>query len=190
MRLKTKWANKNKDRSLTELAGALGFSLWRITAKSLLNLENEDYETETQSQRLNVMAEFACFLTSVADRIVEDSFPDEDRQEFIVGMALRLADTMQENREDCDGRGVDYKKPFIDLLNQRMAEYSEHAFKDMEPGYGFKRHLGNSLVGVMGERHEKWLSAQIIEIEIPEALTTLKRAIQSLLGIEFKQSSD
>ena len=190
MRLKTKWANKNKDRSLTELAGALGFSLWRITAKSLLNLENEDYETETQSQRLNVMAEFACFLTSVADRIVEDSFPDEDRQEFIVALALKLADTMQENREDCEGRGKDYKQAFIDLMNQRMSEYAEHAFKDMEPGYGFKRHLGNSLIGVMGERHEKWLPAQVIEIEIPEALTTLKRAMKSLLGIEFDSTPD
>lgn len=185
MRLKTKWANKNKERSLSELAGALGFSLWRITAKNLLNLENEDYQTETQSQRLDVMAEFAAFLVAVTDRIVSDSFPDEDRQEFIVALALKLADTMQENREDCEGRGNDYKQPFIDFLNQRLSEYAEHSFADMEPGYGFKRHLGNSLVGVMGERHEKWLSTQVIEIEIPEALTTLKRATRSLLGIVF-----
>lgn len=185
MRLKTKWANKNKDRSLEELAGALAFSLWRITAKNLLNLENEDYQTETQSQRLDVMAEFAAFLVAISDRIVADNFSDEDRQEFIVAMAIRLSETMQDNREDCEGTGTDYKKPFIDFLNQRMSEYAEHSFKDMEPGYGFKRHLGNSLVGVMGERHEKWLSTQVIEIEIPEAMTTLKRAMQSLLGIEL-----
>ncbi|MDH5425060.1 MAG: hypothetical protein OEY29_08715 [Gammaproteobacteria bacterium] len=185
MRLKTKWANKNKERSLSELAGALGFTLWRITAKNLLNLENEDYQTETQSQRLNVMAEFAAFLVAVCDRIVAESFSDDERQEFIVALALKLADTMQENREDCEGRGHDYKQPFIDFLNQRMAEYAEHSFKDMEPGYGFKRHLGNSLTGVMGERHEKWLSAQVIEIEVPEAMGTLKRAMKSLLGIEF-----
>jgi len=185
VRLKTKWANKNKERTLEELAGALGFSLWRITAKNLLNLENEDYQTETQSQRLNVMAEFAAFLVSVADRVVAESFSDEDRTAFIVALALKLADTMQENREDCEGRGPDYRQPFIDFLNQRMSEYAEHAFKEMEPGYGFKRHLGNSLIGVMGERHEKWLPAQIIEIEVPEAMTTLKRAMNSLLGIEF-----
>ena len=187
MRLKTKWANKNKERTLEELAGALGFSLWRIIAKNLLNLENEDYQTETQSQRLNVMAEFAAFLVAVTDRIVAESFPDGDRQEFIVAMAIRLAETMQDNREDCEGKGTDYKQPFINMLNQRMAEYAEHSFKDMEPGYGFKRHLGNSLVGVMGERHEKWLSTQVIEIEIPEAMATLKRAIKSLLGIEFDE---
>lgn len=185
MRLKTKWANKNKERSLTELAGALGFTLWRITAKSLLNLENEDYQTDTQSQRLDVMAEFAAFLVAVCDRIVAESMDEEQRQEFIVGLAMKLADTMQENREDCEGRGKDYKNPFINFLNQRMAEYSEHSFKDMEPGYGFKRHLGNSLIGVMGERHEKWLPAQVIEIEVPEALQTLKRAMKSLLGIDF-----
>ncbi|MDH5393869.1 MAG: hypothetical protein OEY11_11835 [Gammaproteobacteria bacterium] len=186
MRLKTKWANKNKERTLAELAGALGFSLWRITAKNLLNLENEDYQTESQSQRLNVMAEFAAFLVAVADRIVAESFSDEQRQEFIVALALKLADTMQENREDCEGRGQDYKQAFIDMLNLRMSEYAEQAFNDMEPGYGFKRHLGNALIGVMGERHEKWLPAQIIEIEIPEAMTTLKRAMNSLLGIEFE----
>ena len=190
MRLKTKWANKNKERSLNELAGALGFTLWRITAKNLLNLENEDYQTETQSQRLNVMAEFAAFLVAVADRIVAESFSDEQRQEFIVGLALKLADTMQENREDCEGRGKDYKQPFIDFLNQRLSEYAEHSFKDMEPGYSFKRHLGNSLIGVMGERHEKWLSAQVIEIEVPEAMATLKRAMKSLLGIEFESTPD
>ena len=190
MRLKTKWANKNKERSLEELAGALGFSLWRVAAKSLLNLENEDYQTDTQSQRIDVMAEFSAFMVAFADRVVAESMTDEERHKFIVALALKLADTVQENREDCEGRGPDYKTPFIDFLNQRMAEYSEHSFKDMEPGYGFQRHLGNSLVGVMGERHEKYLPAQTIEIEIPEALATLKRAMKSLLGIEFESTPD
>ena len=190
MRLKTKWANKNKERSLEELAGALGFTLWRITAKSLLNLENEDYQTETQSQRLNVMAEFAAFLIAVSDRTVAESMNDEERQEFVVALALKIADTMQENREDCDGKGQDYKTPFIDFLNQRMAEYSEHSFTDMQPGYGFKRHLGNSLIGVMGERFEQYLPAQVIEIEVPEAMHTLQRAMKSLLGIEFDSVAD
>jgi len=190
VRLKTKWANKNKERSLEELAGALGFSLWRVAAKSLLNLENEDYQTDTQSQRIDVMSEFSAFLVAFADRVVAESFSDEQRQEFIVALALKLADTVQENREDCDGRGVDYKTPFIDFLNQRMAEYAEHSFNGLEPGYGFKRHLGNSLVGVMGERHEKYLPAQVIEIELPETLTTMKRAMSSLMGIEFDSSAE
>lgn len=185
MRLKTKWNNKNKERSLEELAGALGFSLWRIAAKTLLNLENEDYQTDTQSQRIDVMSEISAFLIAFADRAVAESYTDEQRQQFITALALKLADTVQENREDCEGRGKDYKTAYINLLNQRMSEYAEHSFKDMEPGYGFKRHLGNSLVGVMGERFEQYLPAQMIEIEIPEALKTLKRAMTSLLEIDF-----
>ena len=187
MRIKTRWAKKNKERSLEELASALGFTVWRIVAARLLNLENEEYQTDTQSQRLDVMAEMIAFLVHVTDRLVSEHLSDEERQQFIIALALKLADTMQDNREDVDGRGTDYREPFIEMLNQRMAEYAEFSFSDGEPGYNFKRYLGDSLVKVMGERHQKWLATQVIEIEIPEMLKTLKRALNSLLSIETNE---
>jgi len=57
IRLKTKWSNKDRERSPKELASALAFTIWRIGMEGVLNLENEGFQTESQSQRMDITAE-------------------------------------------------------------------------------------------------------------------------------------
>ena len=40
VRVKSKWSNKGRERTLDETGGAVAFILWRIAQQGLLNLEN------------------------------------------------------------------------------------------------------------------------------------------------------
>ncbi len=180
VRIRSRWNDKGRARSLEELAGALAFIQWRIAGATLLNLENEGFQTDTQQQRLDVLEELCAFLIHVSDRLVHAQMSDEERQRFIVALALKTADTYHDNRVDAEGRGENFRQPFIDKLNRRMAEYAEFRFQDGEPGYAFKRYLGECVTNTMGARDRKWISDQVMEIEIPEMLKTLKKGLRDL----------
>jgi len=180
VRIRSRWKDKGRERSLEDVAAALAFIEWRIAGGALLNLENEGFQTDTQLQRLEVLEELCSFLVHVTDRMVHESLDDEGRQRFIVALALKLADTYHDNRVDVQGRGQDFRQPFIDKLNVRMADYADFRFEGGEPGYAFKRYLGECVTNSMGPRDRKWISDQVMEIEVPEMLKTLKKGLKDL----------
>lgn len=180
VRIKSRWKDKDKKRSLEDIAGGLAFIEWRIAGASLLNLENEGFQTDSQSQRLDVLQEFCAFLIHVTDRLVHETMDDEQRQRFIVALALKTADTYHDNRTDAEGRGRDFRQGFIDTLNVRMADYAEFRFEQGEPGYACKRYLGDCVTNSMGPKDRKWISDQVMEIEIPEMLKTLQKGMKGL----------
>ena len=182
MRIRSRWNDRKKERSLEEIAGALAFIEWRIAGQALLNLENEGFQTDTQLQRLEVLQELCAFLIHVTDRKVHADMPEEERQRFIIALALKLADTYHDNRVDAEGRGQDFRKPFIELLNNRMADYADFRFENGAPGYAFKRYLGDCVTNSMGPRDSKWISDQVMEIEVPAMLKTLEKGLKDLFG--------
>ena len=190
MRIRSHWNDKKKERTLEEVAGALAFIEWRIASKALLNLENEGFQTDTQLQRLDVLQEFCAFLIHITDRMVHETMNDEERQRFIVELALKTADTYHGNRVDSEGRGKDFRQPFIDALNTRMADYAEFRFENGEPGYGFKRYLGEQVTNTMGPKDRKWISDQVMEIEVPEMMKTLKKGLKDLFVFGNDEKSE
>ena len=110
VRVKSKWSNKGRERTLDEVGSAVAFILWRISQQGLLNLENEGFQTDTRSQRMDVIAEFLAFLLHLTDRKKAEALDANERQEFITSLAQHLANTMQENRADAEGKG-DYRGP-------------------------------------------------------------------------------
>lgn len=180
MRIKTRWNNKDKERTIQETASALGFTMWRMCMQSLLNMENEGFQTDTQMQRLTIIEEYLAFLLHSVDRVVYNKMDDEERGIFINALALKLADFVQDNGRDLAGKD-DYRTPFIELLNDRMENYSEFGFFDFEPSFQMSRYFGDQVTKVVGERQRKWVTTQVIDIEVPFFMKTLKRAITSLL---------
>lgn len=180
MRVKSQWKKKGKQRSLEEIAGALAFIEWRIAGNTVLSLENEGFETVSNAQRLDVFQELCAFLVHVTDRLVHATFSDDERQRFIVALALKLADTYHDNRVDAEGRGADFRKPFIDTLNARLADYAEFSFSDGEPGYAFKRYLGEAVTRTMGPKDRKWICDQVMDIEVPKMLKPLNKGLKEL----------
>ena len=179
MRIKSKWNLKERQRSLSETASAVAFILWRIGQQGILNLENEGFQTDTHAQRVDIMEEFLAFLVHIVDRMTAAGLSVEERQIFISALAKHLADRVQENRADIQGKG-DYRQPLIRLLNERTADYAEFSFTDNEPGYACRRYFGEHVRAVMGEKDNKWIADQVMDIEVPEALKPLEKAMRDL----------
>lgn len=178
MRMRTKWHNKERQVSVDEKANTMAFITWRVAAGLVLNLENENFQTDTQKQRLDVIREALAFLVSVTDRLVASQMDAEERQEFIVKFATKLAGTFQENCEDLIGRDVDYKKDFIDIMNQRLNAYAECPWDDEKdlPGFQYKRDFGDYISAQMGEKDQKWITDQVMSIEVLDMMENLKKA--------------
>lgn len=180
LRMKTRW-HKNKERDVKEIAGVLGFIIWRIGAEGLLELENEGFVTYSNAHRLEIMAEFLAFLLQSADRLIhEKGFNDEERRQLVIALALHLAHSYVENQEDLFGPG-DYKKTFIDLLNKRADEYAELSFSEGEARLDFLRHFGDTVAAILGEKNRHWASQHIIELDGPEAVKRLRKALGDML---------
>jgi len=183
VRVKSKWNVKGREHSMADNGGAAAFIIWRIAQQGLLNLENEGFQTETRSQRLDVIAEFVAFLVHLADRFKAEELGLDERREFITSLARHLADTMQENRTEAEGKG-DYRAPLIGLLNERAADYAEFSMPEGEPGYAMRRYFGDRVRAVMGEKDNQWIAGQVIDIEVPELLPPLKKALRDLFAVE------
>jgi len=186
VRVKSKWNLKERERSLSEIGGAMAFILWRIAQQGTLNLENEGFQTDSNAQRLDVITEFLAFLVHIADRMTAANLTREQRQEFIGSLARHLADTMQENRGDAQGAG-EYRGALIERLNERAADYAGFSFVDNEPGFAFRRYFGENVRAVMGEKDNKWITDQVMDIEVPEALKPLGKAVRDLLPAALQQ---
>ncbi len=179
MRIKATWNKKEREVSAEETAQALAFISWRIGMQTLLNLENEGFETTTQGQRLAVIEEIMAFLIHLTDRLVHETMNDEDRRIFINAFAKRIADHVQDNARDFFGPG-DHRSPFIDKLNQRLDDYAEFSFSDGKPGFNFTLYLANKVTETMGEKDSKWISDHMQAIEIPEMLKNFNKGIKGL----------
>lgn len=184
MRMKSKWGKNGKQRSIADNSSAAAFISWRIAQDALLDLENEDYQTDNLSQRMDVVVEFVIFLAHLADRITFERMTEEEREEFVVSMVKHLARMHQSSMEDIAGI-KDYKEDFINLVNERMADYSDMPFEDGEPSFVMRRYLGTKVQQVMGERHNKWIETQVLEINAPNAIKHLQKALDDLYKPAF-----
>ncbi len=189
MRVKAKWNYKGKEHTLDETASAVAFTIWRIGQQILLNLENADFETNTRAQRMDVVGEVAAFATHLADRIAYERLGAEERAQFINAVAKYLANTMEDNRRDVEPEG-DHRGQFIALLNERTDAYADCPFDDKSgPGFSMSRTLGDHISEKMGERDRKWITQQVMDVEVPEAYKTLKRAMYMLFGWSSPESA-
>lgn len=184
MRLKSKWGDKTRTRSPEDNASAAAFIAWRAAQEQLLNLENEDFQTNSLKQRMDVVMEFVIYLAHMADRLAYEFMQEDERQRFVVAMVKHLARNVQTSMEDIDGV-KDYKEDFISLVNERMEDYAEMPFEDGEPSFAMRRYLGGKVQLKLGERHNKWVETQVLEIDAKEAFKNIKKGIENLYKPAF-----
>ena len=60
------------------------------------------------------------------------------------------------------------------------AERREQAWVDGGPSFPMRRFFGDLVTQQMGEKNKRWVTDQIIDIEVPEILTTLNRSLPNL----------
>ena len=100
MRVIKKWSQKSRPRTIEQMSNAVVAAIWKLAAQVVLNLENENFETTTQGQRLDVMDELVIFLVHMADRRTSAQTNADNRSRFITAMVKDLARMLQESRND------------------------------------------------------------------------------------------
>lgn len=181
LRLRSRWKQGERERSLEDLATVGAANAWRAACNGVLNLENEGFETSSRAQRIDIIEEFVAFLLLLADRLVYETFSAEDRARFITAMAMRLAELVDENRTDAQGPG-EHRDRFIEKLNERTGVYAECSYSPEEgPGFTMLCCLGDRVTDVLGPTNRKWAQDQVVAIEGPEAAQGFTRALETLL---------
>ncbi|MBL7003592.1 MAG: hypothetical protein ISR69_06170 [Gammaproteobacteria bacterium] len=184
-RLKSSWNFRDKQRSMKDIGSALSFNIWQISGNGVLELENEGFQTDTKSQRLDVLCEYAAYLLQLADRMTYDILTEEQRNQLISAAGLHLASIIQDNRYDTEyekAEGKDYIQEFLSLLNSRINDYSGCKFSSIDgPSFVFLRLLGDHVTLKMGEKDKKWITSYVIDISGDKLFKAFRRILPGLL---------
>jgi hypothetical protein len=179
-RIRTKFHNRQKSQSVETIAGVMGMNIWKLSSGSANKMYNSGFNFKTNSQLIDVIAEFVIFLLQLADRIAYEQLPAEGRGRFTQALAAHLIQTMVENQVEELGPG-DYRGAFVDKLNQRLDGYSELDVVDANPGYQMLRYFAANVDAVMGGEDNKWVLETVLEVEAPAVIKPLKEGMAKLL---------
>lgn len=185
IRLKTQWNRQEREVSLEDTVSILAFNAWKIGMQLLLEIENENFQTDTQMHRVAIMEEIMAFHVHILDRISYDLTSEEERSQLISTFALKLADHIQDNASHIAGPG-DYRNPFINKLNARMADYAETRWSKVgqEPAFSMSLSFGNFIADALGPRDRRWVTDYVQQILVPEMLGTYKKVLGRLGFLE------
>lgn len=181
MRIKSKWSKKDKTHSVEEIGGALAFIAFRMAQNTVLNLERNDFQTETLKQRVDIISEFLCFIIHLMDRMTIDRFTENERVRFVSELAVKSAKNFEDNMRDLVGPG-EYRQSFIDKLNERMNDYAEFHYDIEGDGASFpmRRFFGDLVTQQMSGKNKRWVTDQVIDVEAPEMQQALDKSVPNL----------
>lgn len=193
-RLKRSWNLREKQRSLKDIGSALSFNIWQIAGSGVLDLENEGFQTDSSSQRLDVLCEYAAYLLHLADRMTYGKITEEQRNKIIGHSGLHMASIVNNNRLDteADTSGeIDYLNEFLNLLNKRINDYSICQFNiDEGPSFVFLRLVGDHVTSQMGEKDQKWITSYVIDIAGEKLFKAFNRILPSLIDPAQRVASE
>ncbi len=188
VRVKKRWNQQDAPRTLAQMANAIGASVWKLAAEVVLNLENENFETDTQAQRIDIMEEIVCYLVHICDRWIYARADQDQRTEFISALVKDMARMLEDSRVDVQGEGK-YQVAFLDKVNQRSADYAGYSFGEEEgASFAMRCRLGDRVQAAMGERDNRWIPDFIVGREAPEIETALKRSLTGLVSFDRTDS--
>jgi len=185
IRVKTIWFKKDGERTAEEIASAVATTTWRVADKAIDNLGRENYDIITPDRGFKLIAEFLAFLAHYCDRMAYASLSPERRMAVLQAVSNRLGEVMEQNVREVVGKDDprNYKQEFIDFLNRRFAEYSEFEFPDDEhASFPALRFLSLQIRNEMGDNDKTWVMDQIMDIEMPEMMGTVRKSFKGLLS--------
>jgi hypothetical protein len=185
VKVRTIWFKKEGERSPEEIAGAVATTTWRVADKAVDNLGRENYDIITPARGFKLIAEFLAFLVHYCDRMAYATLSPERRIAIIQAVSNRLGELMEENIISVAGPDANrnFKAEFIDFLNRRFEDYSEFEFPDEEKAsFPALRFLSLQIREEMGDNDKTWIMDQIMDIEMPEMMGTVRKSFMGLLS--------
>lgn len=188
MKMRNNWFRQEKQRTLEETAGALGFISWQIASERVRFMEAAGFYVDLPDRTLKVIAEYLIFISHVMDRLTYEQLMPEQRGELMSALAQKQANIYEDNRLDAKDESQS-RSAFIDLINQRYADYAEYEFNRDDPSYSMYRYLAQAVCAAMGKEHERNVTEQVIEIEGPQCVDLVKKALNNLMPVEAEDES-
>ncbi len=185
VKVRTIWFKKDGERTPNEIAGAVATTTWRLADKAVDNLGRENYDIITPARGFKLIAEFVAFLAHYCDRMAYATLTPERRSAVLQAVSNRLGELMEENIISFAGPdgNRNFKAEFIDFLNRRFEEYSEFEFPDEEKAsFPALRYLSLKIRDEMGDNDKTWIMDQIMDIEMPEMMGTVRKSFLGLLS--------
>ncbi len=180
--IKTKFRTKGP-KTIEQRASVVASNIWKVAQEAARHMEIEGYKLGGDRQVTAVLTEFIAFQILIADRLVYGKLTEEERTRFINELGRNLARLIDTNMTEFIGPG-DYAGPFVATLNMRLADYAEFEFTEQGPSYAFLRYLGDKVSAAMAGTDNKWVLEQVMDIEAPQAVKHLKRAVAQVLGLK------
>ncbi|MDP1864283.1 MAG: hypothetical protein Q8K52_10295 [Thiobacillus sp.] len=185
VRVRTIWFKKDGERTANEIASAVATTTWRVADKAMDNLGRENYDIITPARGFKLIAEFVAFLAHYCDRMAYATLSPERRIAVLQAVSNRLGELMEENIISVAGPdgNRNFKAEFIEFLNRRFEEYSEFEFPDEEKAsFPALRFLSLQIREEMGDNDKTWIMDQIMDIEMPEMMGTVRKSFTGLLS--------
>lgn len=185
VRVRTIWFKKDGERSPEEIASAVASTIWRVADKAVDNLGRENYDIITPARGFKLIAEFIAFLIHYCDRMAYATLTPERRVAVLQAISTRLGEVMEENIISVVGPDPsrNFKAEFIDFLNRRFNDYAEFEFPDDEKAsFPALRFLGLQIREEMSDNDKTWIMDQIMDIEMPEMMGTVRKSFKGLLS--------
>ena len=176
-RIHTGWNQKDKERKISQVAGVVAVNIWKISKKTLLNLENEGFEGETWESRLKILLELSFFQIYILfnELLIRE---EPNRENILKDVAKKIELTLIENLRELEIKNDEIYKEFYKDLNQRLSEYTEYEYVE-GPSYKSKIMLGNALMPLMGSLDNNWIRMYVIDLEVPKMMTSMHRVVRS-----------
>lgn len=185
IRVRSKWHTQGAPKTPFQVATVIASLIFRVAEEKVTHMQQEDFEIGSREQGFAMIAEYLAFLVQYTDRFVYQRVDDDYRSELINIMVKRLAEILEDNQIAFMGPSPDsYQKRFINLLVERLAEYATFDYEEGEPNYPCRRFLGSKILEHMPKRDHSWTIDQVVEIEVPNALTLVRRGLDGLFSEE------
>jgi hypothetical protein len=183
IRVRSRWFRDERPRRPAEVASAVALAAWRVARRAVQRMRNAGFDIDAGEAYFAFLAEFLAFAVAIADRIAYARLAEQARVDFTSALARHLGATLDDNAHELLGvvPGT-MREHFVALVNQRSAEYAHFEYADDGAGFGFLRALGTHLTDIVPEKDRPWTMAQVVEIEAPDAVATLAKAMSNLLA--------
>ncbi|MCS6945204.1 MAG: hypothetical protein RMK97_07315 [Sutterellaceae bacterium] len=182
-RTRSRWFERGKPRTPEAIASVAAFTAWRLALESIKRMRRAQFEIEADAQYFAYLRDYLILVIHIADRLAAQKYAPEQRVAFTTAMVKRLAVLQAENQSRLLGDDeATVRRAFIDAFNEQADDYATLDFGAAGPLFPFARYCAHRLLDAASERDRAWLIEQIVSIEAPEAVHTLRQVIDNLFA--------
>ncbi|MBI5920838.1 MAG: hypothetical protein HY847_04210 [Betaproteobacteria bacterium] len=182
IRVRSRFHARGKARSPATLASVIAMLAWKIAVESIKRMRTAQFDIDLGLSYFDYVCEQMAFLAHVADRIAYRLVDADQRAAFTRALALRLADVVEDNAEMLlmpTATGA-CRQHFLEVFNHAGSDYADFSYGSAGPDFGFRRCFADRLRGAVPEKDHLWITDQVMEIEVPEAVALLEKTLPSL----------